>query len=78
MCISYCVVVVCESDIPQPSSLAAAPPSTPPIRSPHTHALTELLIPFWSLVLGIASQHALNAHAHAFDALDRGPSGGTE
>lgn len=36
--------------------------------------LYKLLIPRWSLVLGIPRQHALDAHADTFHILHRAPS----
>lgn len=41
-------------------------------------ALHEVLVSRWSLVLDVAGQHALQAHADALDVLDRTPTLMTE
>jgi hypothetical protein len=38
----------------------------------------KLVVARWSLVFGVARQHALNAHAYALDVLDRAPTLGAE
>jgi hypothetical protein len=72
---SYRVIIVCESNISQAALETTASPAVGPA---HAHALAELLIALWSLVPGVARQHALDAHAHALDALHRGPARGAE
>jgi hypothetical protein len=56
--LSYRVVVVVELDIPW------AQPITP----------HKFFVSWWTLVLGIASQHTLDAHADALHVLDRTPA----
>ncbi len=74
---SYRIIIISKSHILQPSSTATSP-TTPAVWSAHTHALTECLVTLWSLVLGIARQHALYAHAYALHALHRRPAGRAE
>jgi hypothetical protein len=40
--------------------------------------LDKLVIPLGPLLLGITRQHTLQAHTHALDIVDRGPSGAVE
>ena len=54
--------MVVEADVPRPLSIP-----------PH-----EVVITGWPLVLGVARQHALNAHAYAFDILHGAPSLATQ
>jgi hypothetical protein len=56
------VIVVVEVDVPRSQSVA----------------LHELLVSGWSLILHVAGQHALQAHADALDVLDRAPALVTE
>lgn len=51
-------VLVDKTHIPWPQGVA-----------PH-----KLLVPRWSLILGVACQHALDAHADALNVLDGGPA----
>lgn len=54
----YSVIVEVEVDIPRPLPV-----------EPHKVGIT-----LWSLVLGVASQHALQTHAHALDVVNGAPS----
>lgn len=76
--ISHRIIVIREPHVLQTPPASATPPTTPPIRSPGTHTLAELLIPLGSFVLGVPGQHALDAHADALDTLDRRPAGRTQ
>lgn len=59
---SHRVILIEKPDVPRPQRVP-----------PH-----EILIPRRSLVLAVAGQHALDAHAHALDVLDGAPAGAAE
>ena len=71
------IIIVSKPNIPQPPP-PTTPPARPPIRAAHTHTLTKLIVALRPLVLRVASQHTLNTHADALDALHGAPARGAE
>ena len=71
------IIIVSKPNIPQ-TPPPTTPPTSPSIHAAHAHTLTKLIVALRPLVLRVASQHTLDTHADALDALDGAPARGAE